>query len=145
MSFWFWVWVVLAAALYIGEMLTASFFLLPFAIGATVSAIATALGAPEWAQWILFVVVSIIALVLLRPVAKRVTASRPEKSGVDRLVGMTGRVIEGTTTSGGSRARVDREIWNVATDGDERLEEGSAIRVLRVDGTHLIVKSKKED
>ncbi|MDR1714141.1 MAG: NfeD family protein [Coriobacteriales bacterium] len=137
---WFWIWVVLAAALYIGEMLTVTFFMLPFAVGATVAAISAALAAPVWLQWLLFVLVSVLALVLLRPVARRVTKNQPERSGVDRLLGMTGHIIEGNAPSGEARARVDREIWNVTVEDDAQLAVGQHVKVIRVDGTHLVVR-----
>jgi membrane protein implicated in regulation of membrane protease activity len=137
---WFWIWVVLAAALYVGEMLATSFFLLPFAFGTTFAAIAALLGAPLWLQWLLFVAISIVALFLLRPLAKRISKNRPEKSGVDRLIGMTGEIIEGNAPSGEQRARVAREVWNVTVVGDAVLALGAPIRVVAVDGVHLVVE-----
>ncbi|MDR2196765.1 MAG: NfeD family protein [Coriobacteriales bacterium] len=139
---WFWIWLVLAAALYVGEMLTASFFLLPFAIGATISLIATPLGAPVWLQWLLFIVISVVALVALRPFARRLTArAEQEKSGVDRLIGMTGEIIEGNAPSGEQRARIARETWNVSVANNVVLPVGSAVRVVGVDGAHLLVEA----
>lgn len=138
---WFWIWVILAAALYVGEMLTASFFLLPFAIAATIATLATFFGAPLWLQWLLFIVVSAIALIVFRPIAKRMTANAtPEKSGVDRLIGMTGTIIEGTTAAGRLRACVDHEIWTVTVEPARQLAADTTIRVLGVEGTHLIVE-----
>jgi membrane protein implicated in regulation of membrane protease activity len=137
---WFWIWVVLAAVLYVGEMLTASFFLLPFAIGATIAAIASFFGVALWLQWLLFVAISAIALIAFRPLAKRMTAkAEPGISGVDRLVGMTGFIIEGRTNSGGLRANVDHEVWNVTTETAQQLAVDTPVRVLRVEGTHLVV------
>ncbi|MDR0347437.1 MAG: NfeD family protein [Coriobacteriales bacterium] len=138
---WFWVWLILAAALYIGEMLTVTFFLLPFGIGATVAFLANLFGLDLWLQWVLFVVVSLLALVLLRPLVKRLTAGAEKtKSGVDRLIGMTGHIIEGSTSSGENRARVEREVWNVTTETGTRLAIDTPVKVLRVEGVHLIVE-----
>ncbi|MDR1184415.1 MAG: NfeD family protein, partial [Coriobacteriales bacterium] len=132
---WFWIWIILAVILYVGEMLTATLFLLPFGIGATVAFVANLCGAELWLQWVVFVVVSVITLIFLRPVAKRLTANAEnEKSGVDRLIGMTGCIIEGNAPSGESRARVDREVWNVATESGEYLSVDTPVKVLRVDG-----------
>jgi membrane protein implicated in regulation of membrane protease activity len=137
---WFWIWVVLAAALYVGEMLSTSFYLLPFAIGATVAAITSLLGGPLWLQWLLFIVISVITLIALRPVAKRISITRPEKSGVDRLIGMVGEIIEGNAPSGEQRARIAREVWNVTIADDAVLPVGTSVRVIGVDGVHLIVE-----
>ena len=93
---WFWVWVVLAAALSVGEMLTTSFFMLPFALGAAVAALIEAFGGDLVWQWVVFTVVSVVALILFRPLARRITPTTTQKSGVDRLIGMSGKVIEGS-------------------------------------------------
>ncbi|MDR2586935.1 MAG: NfeD family protein [Coriobacteriales bacterium] len=138
---WFWIWLVLAAALYVGEMLTTTFFLLPFGVGATVAFVALLLGAPLWLQWIIFITVSVVALIAFRPLARRLTATAEQtKSGVDRLIGMTGNIIEGNAPSGEMRARIAREVWNVATETGEHLPVDTSVKVLRVDGVHLIVE-----
>lgn len=142
---WFWIWLVLAAALYVGEMLSLTFFLLPFGIGATVAFVSVIFGAPLWLQWTLFIVVSIISLMALRPIYKRlVHKADKEKVGVDRLIGMTGKIIEGKAPSGEMRARVAREVWNVAADSGDTYPVDTPVKVLRVDGVHLIVE-KAED
>jgi membrane protein implicated in regulation of membrane protease activity len=77
----------------------------------------------------------------MRPLARRLTAKAEQtKSGVDRLIGMTGRIIEGNAPSGENRARIAREVWNVATEAGDHLTVDTPVRVLRVDGVHLIVE-----
>jgi membrane protein implicated in regulation of membrane protease activity len=138
---WFWIWLVLAAVLYVGEMLTTTLFLLPFGIGATAAFVSNVLGAELWLQWVVFILVSIITLIALRPLAKRLTARAEQtKSGVDRLIGMTGHIIEGNAPAGEMRARIDREVWNVATETGAQLAKDIPVKVLRVDGVHLIVE-----
>ncbi|MCL1847214.1 MAG: NfeD family protein [Coriobacteriia bacterium] len=139
---WVWIWLVLAALLYVGEMLTATFFLLPFGLGATFALIGAFFGAPLWLQWLLFVVVSVFGLIFLRPFFKRLTSKAEKtKAGVDRLIGMTGTVVEGNAPSGANRARIDRELWNVSTEQAEQLPIDTRVRVLRVEGTYLIVEA----
>jgi membrane protein implicated in regulation of membrane protease activity len=138
---WFWFWLVLAAALFVGEMLTLTFFLLPFGIGAVVAFVSTLLGADIWLQWVLFIVISLLVLILLRPAFKRlVSKAKDSKVGVDRLIGMTGVIIEGTSTSGAMRARVLMETWNANSETGESFAVDTPVKVLRVDGVHLIVE-----
>ena len=138
---WFWIWIVVAALLYVGEMLTTTFFLLPFGLGATFALFAELLGFDPWLQWLVFVIVSILGLVFIRPFFKRITSkAEPSKAGVDRLIGMTGTIIEGNAPSGENRARIAREIWNVSTEEGIDLSVDTMVRVLRVDGVHLIVE-----
>jgi membrane protein implicated in regulation of membrane protease activity len=140
---WFWIWLVLAAALCIGEMFTLSFFLLPFAIGAAVSAIAHILGADLLVQWILFVAVSVLALIALRPVVKRITKNVDGRTGAERLIGSVGEVIEGDAPQGLVRIRVEREEWNASVEDGSQLAIGTPVVVHKIDGTRLIVSERK--
>jgi len=136
---WFWIWVMLAAGLCIGEMFSLSFYLLPFAVGALAAAIANVLGADLIVQWVLSVAVSIIALAALRPVAKRTTKSVKVRSGVERLIDSVGEVIEGNAPEGLLRIRVEREEWNAEIEGGGKASIGSKVRVTAIDGTRLMV------
>jgi len=139
MDVWFWIWIVAAAALYIGEMLTTSFYLLPFAVGATAAWLANLLHGPLWLQWTLCIAVSLLALVLLRPIAKRIQNKENPAVGVDRLVGMLGEIIEGNAPAGEQRVRVAREVWNATVLGEQNLPIGTYVQVVSVDGVHLVV------
>ena len=58
MSGWV-LWLIAAAVFGIGEMLTTSFFLAPFSVGAALAAVTDAAGAGELAAWIVFVVAAL--------------------------------------------------------------------------------------
>jgi len=61
-----WVWVTVAVILLAGEVLSPAMLMLPFGVGATVAAIASAAGAsPGW-QWIAFISVSSVLMVVLQ-------------------------------------------------------------------------------
>jgi inner membrane protein len=137
---WFWVWVLLAAFLMIGEIFTAGFFLLPFGIGAAVAALLEFLGLSVAWQWAAFVLVSAAMLVLLRRYADRLTHDQPMRTGVDRLIGKSGTVIEELVDDGpGGMVRIEREEWRADAPGHGTLPVGTRVVVERVDGTHLIV------
>ena len=86
---WLWAWIILAAALYVAEMFTAGFFMLPFALGATAAALPEFLGRSgrSW-QWVAFLGVSVVAFLLLRRCADHITHEPPVKTGIDRLTGI---------------------------------------------------------
>lgn len=137
---WFWVWVLLAAILIIGEIFTAGFYLLPFGIGAASAALLEFLGVSIGYQWAAFILVSALMLVLLRRYADRLTHEPPIRTGVDRLIGKTGTVIEEVVTGGPEgMVRVEREEWRADAPGHVSLPVGTRVIVDRVAGTHLIV------
>ena len=69
---WRWVWLGAAAAFTVGEIAAAgTFFLLPFALGAAVAAIFAFSGAGSATGLIVFLIVSVIATIAVRPLVKR--------------------------------------------------------------------------
>lgn len=138
---WIGVWFIAAAVLAVGEMLTAGFFLLPFAAGAVASGLLALAGVGVALQLIIFVVVSLSALFLLQRFARKdihgellpvgaaryIGASALVTRPVDRLRG-TGRVMMGT------------EDWRATTNQDGEIPVGAEVRVIEVSGARLVVE-----
>lgn len=140
MDIWVWIWAVLAAALIIGEIFTAGFFLLPFGIGAAVAGAMAYFGIPLGWQWAGFLITAIALLLSLRRFADQVTHEPPERVGVDRLIGKRGVVIEEVEPNDGKgRVRIEREEWRADTEDAEVIPVGAHVVVDRVVGTHLVV------
>ena len=141
-----WIWMALAAVFVIGEIFTAGFFLMWFGIGAAVAGVLSLLGAGAAWQWGSFIVVSGVLFVVSRRFAERFSKKQPPGIGADRFIGKKGQVIEkidNSTNTG--RVRIDKEEWRADSDSDEVIPEGKRVEVVRLDGTHLVVKSLKED
>ena len=144
-SVWAVIWLALMAGLGIGELLMAgSFFLLPFALGALSAAIVSLLGAGPAISFPLFVGVSFVGFLGMRPLARRLDASTPDVAGIgaNRLVGVTGNVIEaipaGEHDSG--LVRVGAEDWRANCVEGLALGVGQRIRVREIRGTRLLVE-----
>jgi membrane protein implicated in regulation of membrane protease activity len=142
----FWIWAILAAVFIVGEIFTAGFFLFPFGVGAGVAAILTAIGAPSWLQWTCFVVISGVMVLLSRRLADKVSKAPPEVMGVDRLIGKVGVVTESIdplTDSG--RVRVKKDHWRAASVDDSRIGKDETVRVVKVEGVHLVVERVEQE
>lgn len=142
-TMWRWIWVGLTLFLTVGEMLTAGFFMLPFAAGALVAAILAWFEVVIWVQFVAFLVTSIIALWALR----RFAASDHEPSypvGAKRFVGAEARVIELIDPDQGTgKVRMDTEEWRATTNGDV-IDRGTNVKVVEVRGTRLVVEPDDE-
>lgn len=141
---WIWFWVILAAVLVVGEIFTAGFFLLPFAVGAMVAALFAGIGLTVAWQWAGFVAVSVITLLLLKRFADRVTRdAAPLNVAADRVIGRVGVVLDQVNPHGiTGRVRLGTEEWRAESDSEESIAEGAAVEVLRIDGTHLVVRPR---
>ena len=140
---WRWIWLGAAAVFGVGEMMTAGFFLLPFAAGAAVSAILAFAGVAPAIQGITFIVVSVLALIWLRRYAAKGDDRQPAV-GANRFAGETAFVLdEVDRVEGHGRVRMATETWRATTDG-EPIPAGTEVRIVEVRGTRLVVEPLTE-
>jgi membrane protein implicated in regulation of membrane protease activity/DNA-binding ferritin-like protein (Dps family) len=139
---WRWVWIAAAFVFGVGEVFTAGFFILPFAVGAVVAAILAWLNVAVGVQWAAFLVVSFVALIGLRRLAP---ADEPQPSvGANRLIGAVGKVLEAVEPiHDQGRVKVETEEWRATADVS-RIEEGTTVQVIAVRGTRLVVEPVEE-
>ena len=141
-----WLWMGLAAIFAVGEIFTEGFFLLWFAIGAAVAGVLAILGLGGVWQWAAFVVVSGVLLAVSRRFAERFTSKQPPGIGADRFIGKRGLVLEEIDeVKNTGRARIDKEEWRADSDTGETIPVGARIEVVRLEGTHLVVRPLKEE
>jgi membrane protein implicated in regulation of membrane protease activity len=141
MSGWV-LWLIAACVFGVGELLTTSFFLAPFAVGAGLAAITDVAGAGEVVSWIVFVVASFLTLALVRPIAKRHLKMPPQiRTGSAALVGKQAIVLERIANHEGvGCVRVDGEVWTArAYDDDHVIEPGTRVDVVEIKGATALV------
>ena len=85
---WRWVWTGLALLMGLGEIVTAGFFLLPFAIGAGLAAIAAWTGVSDIVQWLLFFVGTGLSFLYVRRFMRAQDEDGGLVVGPGRYVGM---------------------------------------------------------
>ena len=145
---WRWIWLGAAVIFGVGEMATpGAFFMAPFAIGALVAAILAFADVALGAQWAAFLGVSIIAFAGMRPLARRLDRNVGDADGVGsrRLIGRPGTVLEAIEPGHLGLVRIDREEWRAEAPDRRPVSAGTAIRVIAVEGTRVIVTPTEEN
>lgn len=141
MSAWVY-WVVAAVLLTIGEIVTPGmFFLGPVALAAVAGAIAAGVGAAVVWQLVTFGAAAIVALGLLRPVARRHVRMPPAlRTGIAALEGRQAVVVERVSADGG-RVQLGGEVWSARTYGgdDVVFEPGAHVDVMKIEGATALV------
>lgn len=135
------VWVLVAVALAVGEVLTPGlFFLGPVALAAVAAAVADALGAGALGSLLVFLLCSIASLGVLRPIARRhVRLPALSRTGTDALIGRKGVVTRRVDRHGG-RVRIGGEEWSArAFLDDQVLAEGQTVDVVQIEGATALV------
>ena len=136
---WAW-WLVIAAALAGGEILTLGFFLGPIALAALLAALVAVVGGSVPLQVRAFVAGSIASLAVVRPIALRHMRTPPSiRTGTAALIGERALVLERVDADGG-RVKIAGEVWSArAFDEDEVIEAGARVEVMRIEGATALV------
>jgi len=141
-----WIWMILAAFFVVAEIFTAGFFLLWFGIGAAVAGVMSLLDLGFGWQLGAFVIVSGTLFAVSRRFAEKFTKKQPPGIGADRFIGKEGLVLEEIDNiKNTGRVRLKKEEWRADSESGEVLAVGKQVEVVRLDGTHLVVKGIKEE
>jgi membrane protein implicated in regulation of membrane protease activity len=141
-------WVALAALAFVGELLTISFFLLFFSLGAVVGLLAALLGFGITVQAVGFLAASVLSMIILRPAFLNRLALGDGYHGHRGITGKRAVVTEEIEAGGKGMVRIGSgEFWTArALHPDEKIERGAKVRVLDTDGlTALVDTVEKEE
>jgi membrane protein implicated in regulation of membrane protease activity len=139
-SAWVTMWLIAAGVLAIGEMVTAGFFLLPFAAGAAVAGILALLSISVPVQIIIFVIVSVLTLWLLQRFAKRDIHGELLPVGAARYVGAAAIVLQPVKKFDDGMVKMGTQEWRATTDRDAEIPAGTEVRVIEVRGARLVIE-----
>jgi membrane protein implicated in regulation of membrane protease activity len=134
-------WVILACAFGVGEMLSGGFFLAPFALGAALAAAADAIAGGA-ASIAVFAVASVLTLLLLRPIVRSHTRMPPAlRTGARALIGRQAIVLERiANTEGVGIIKIDGEVWTARSlYDDEEIEPGARVEIVDIKGATALV------
>lgn len=135
------IWLIAALALAGAEALTGDMFLLMLSGGALAAAVAGWLADwPVWTDGVVFLVVSVLLLVLVRPaLRRRLSPAAGIETGVDALSGRSALVLDRVARHGG-RVKLAGEVWTARpfNDGDV-YEPGDQVTVMDIDGATAVV------
>ncbi|PYI54226.1 NfeD family protein [Paenibacillus flagellatus] len=123
-------WLIAAGVLVVVEMLTLTFYLLWFGLGALAAAIVAWLMPDAFAlQALVGCAVVALLTVFTKPITRRFRPSRGYRDAVDDLVGKQGIVVEEVADGKPGIVKVGSETWSATSN--ERLVKGEAVIVVR--------------
>jgi membrane protein implicated in regulation of membrane protease activity len=135
------IWLIAALALAGAEALTGDLFLLMLGGGALAAAGSAAVfDWPIWTDGAVFLVVSVLLLLLVRPALRRrfaVGTGLPEP--MKALEGKSALVIDRVARHEG-QVKLDGEVWTARPlDDQDVFEPGDHVTVMRIDGATAVV------
>lgn len=138
------VWIVFAIVMAVCEAFTTQLVSIWFVLGAVSAAITSIFTKSIPIQTSVFLVVTLIALLVTRPLVKRLKKKRGIVStNADRLIGKIGIMLTDIDDAHNiGQVKVEGEIWSAKTE-IAPLKKDSKIKVLAIEGVKLIVEPTK--
>jgi membrane protein implicated in regulation of membrane protease activity len=137
-------WTIVAALAFAGELLTVTFFLLFFAVGAVAGIVLAFLGFGTAAQLIGFIAASVLSMVVFRPALlnRLALAGSEPYVGPGKIEGKKAVVTDPIEPGEKGMVKVGNgEFWTARTMyTDGRIESGTRVRVLDTDGLTALVE-----
>jgi membrane protein implicated in regulation of membrane protease activity len=134
------IWILIAVILAAGEVMSLSFYLAPFALGALLAAIVQAGGAGAAAAMLVFLASAGLLLAFVRPIARRHLRTPPQlRTGTAALIGRDAIVTKRIDGDGGA-VKLDGEVWTARSYvDDEVIEAGRRVHVVEIRGATALV------
>lgn len=142
------IWLIAAALLAAIEVMTTSFFMLWFAIGAVAAGVAALVGAELAIQGSVFVLVSLLLVLFTRPLISKFVKLKDDdaKTNLEGLPGRNCVALEDFNRGLGNHGlvKLGGDIWSAISINDQIITKGDQLKVVRVEGVKLIVEKNKE-
>ena len=94
-------------------------------------------------QIIIFIILSVIALLITRPFVAKVRKRKITPTNLDRVIGKEGIVTKEILKNSYGEVKVAGNKWTATSK--KEIEEGKEIKVLKIEGVKLLVEEIEED
>ena len=139
-------WFVLLVVFILVEASTVTMVSIWFVIGSLAAMIVSFLGGQFWLQIVVFLAVSAVLLIALRPITKKFLSPRIVKTNVDSVIGAKGRVtasIDNVEAKG--QVKLGAMEWTARSTDGSPIEKDTLVTVDRIEGVKVFVTPVKEE
>ncbi len=134
-------WLVLAVILGVFEAVTAQLVSIWFAIGAVGGCITSLFTDKIWIQVTVAVVLTLITLVITRPLSKRLTKVKNTHTNSDRNIGKTALVVTDIDNLNSvGQVKVGSSVWSAKSFDGSVIKKDSKVVVKAIEGAKLVVE-----
>lgn len=139
------IWIVLLVLFLILEGVTVQLVSAWFALGALCALLANLCGVGVVWQIVLFLVVSAICLIATRPLVKKMTATKIQKTNADRCIGAEAVVLEEIDNlKSTGLVKAMGNTWTARSTDGSVIPKDAVVTVQKMEGVKLIVAQQSE-
>ena len=93
-------------------------------------------------QIIVFIILSVVSLIVTKPIVKKIRTRKITPTNLDRVIGKIGTVTKKITKDSYGEVKVEGSIWTAKAN--KEIREKSQVKVLKIEGVKLLVEEIKE-
>lgn len=135
------IWFVVFLIALVLEIATINLVSLWFAIGALAAMLTAYFTDSIVIQIIVFIVVSIVSLLITKPLVRKFKGFSITPTNFDRVIGKTGEVIKEINDNNYGEVKIFGNTWTATSK--QELKVGDRVKVLNIDGVKLIVEKEE--
>ncbi|NCC87526.1 MAG: NfeD family protein [Clostridia bacterium] len=134
-------WIAMLVVMIIFEAATLSLTTIWFAVGSLAAIIVSALNGSVILQLSVFALVSLLLLIMLRPLVKNVFKVKNEKTNADRIIGENALVIQKINNEDETgQVKLMGQSWSARSEDNSIIETGEKVVVCSISGVKAIVQ-----
>ena len=135
------VWLIVLVVLVTGEAITVGLTFIWFAVGALGGLLVSVLGGPIWLQVVVFLILSAVTLILVRPLAAKLLTPGISPTNADRILSQIALVTEEINNIAETgQVKLFGQVWTARSENGEVIPVQSRVRILRIEGVKVFVR-----
>lgn len=139
------IWVVVLISTIFIEFESPQLVSIWFSVGAVVALIMAAFNLHYLWQIATFVIVSMILILLTRPLSKRFMKRDIIKTNVSSLIGQQGTILKEVSLNQRGEVQVQTRIWTAFTLDNVTILQGEIVRIVDIEGNKLLVEPIRKE
>lgn len=136
-----WFWIIIALVALAVEVITVGTLVsIWFSIGALSAYIMAQLNFNFEIQLLVFLAVSVLAFLTIRPIAKRYLSTKQQPTNADRYIGQHVSVTEAISSEKWGAVSIQGVRWSVREVNNKAVEVGESVEIIALEGAKLLVQ-----
>ncbi len=136
-----WFWIIIALATLGLEIATVGTLVsIWFSLGAFAAYIAYLINLDFFAQSMIFLVVSLVAFLTIRPLVRRYFTVKQQPTNADRYIGQKVTVTEAVSTEHWGAVVIQGVRWSIREVKNQSVNVGETVEIVALEGAKLLVK-----
>jgi membrane protein implicated in regulation of membrane protease activity len=136
-----WIWIIVFVVALLVEVFTAGTLVsIWFSAGSLVAYFVYLLNGPLLLQIIVFLAVSIGALLAIRPLATTYFRGNTVATNADRMIGRQTTLTKAITKNSWGEVNVYGVVWSAVEINNQALDIGTEVKVVAIEGAKVIVE-----